>query len=80
MVGIAQLILEKRFELVWSIQRARKMVEGALSQMQDGIVLLERFARAGGECAQVPVPGGLGGPFGQRAEGVVRYPGAAVLP
>ena len=43
-VGIAQLILEKRFELVWSIQRARKMVEGALSQMQDGIVLLERFA------------------------------------
>ena len=33
-VGIAQLILEKRFELVWSIQRARKMVEGALSQIR----------------------------------------------
>lgn len=43
-VAFAKVILEKRFEGIWSIQRARVLVEQALSEMKDGIVILPTFA------------------------------------
>lgn len=43
-VEFAAVILRKKFEGIWSIQRARKEVEEALAKMQDRIVTLDRFA------------------------------------
>ncbi len=43
-VAFAEVILEKRFEGIWSIQRARALVERALGEMRDGIVILSTFA------------------------------------
>ncbi|MEM1484577.1 MYG1 family protein [Oscillospiraceae bacterium PP1C4] len=43
-VEFAQIILNRKLEGIWSIQRARKLVEGALADAKDNIVLLPRFA------------------------------------
>ncbi len=43
-VQFATTLLKKKLETIWSIQRARKLVEEAFADMQDGIVVLPRFA------------------------------------
>lgn len=43
-VQFATTLLKKKLESVWSIQRARKLVEAAYADMQGGIVVLPRFA------------------------------------
>lgn len=53
-VKVAQEILERRLESVRSIQRAKVVVERALADSQDGIVILERFAPWKGVLAPSP--------------------------
>lgn len=43
-VEVVQAYLARKLEAVWSIQRARAVVEPALAAMQDGIVVLEPYA------------------------------------
>lgn len=43
-VALAVTLLEKKFESIWSIQRARTLVKSAYAQRKDNIVVLERFA------------------------------------
>lgn len=43
-VALAKTILEKRFRNIRGIGRARQLVENALQDMTDGIVILPRFA------------------------------------
>lgn len=43
-VAFAKVILQHKLEEIWGIQRAKALVEEALSSMEDGIVLLPRFA------------------------------------
>lgn len=53
-VAVAQEILDRRLESVRSIQRARTVVEQALANCQDRIVVLERFAPWKGVLAPSP--------------------------
>ena len=43
-VVVAQTIMEKKIENMMSIQRSRAMIEGALSEAQDHIVILPKYA------------------------------------
>lgn len=43
-VAFAGVILERRLGLIYAARRAKALVEQALARMQDGVVVLERFA------------------------------------
>lgn len=43
-VAFATILLKKKLESIWGIQRARKLVEAAYADMRAGIVVLSRFA------------------------------------
>lgn len=43
-VEVVQAYLSRKLESIWSVQRARAVVEPALAKMQDGVVVLEPYA------------------------------------
>lgn len=84
-VELAGRILQKRFEEIWAVCRASSLVKKALSEMKDGVVVLDRY------CPWKPVlchsqarfvvypsqRGGFGAqvvPSGEDGEAVVDFP------